>query len=94
MTEMTNKDKETKKELIKSIQSILNANKDNDYCCQYWLANMIKEKFKLYEIYDWNNNISWDCFYFIVFVKLMYFLIYKNKSMKDFTNFTNEVFQT
>tara|TARA_R100000700_G_C3133757_1_gene117956 strand:- start:370 stop:549 length:180 start_codon:yes stop_codon:yes gene_type:complete len=24
----------------------------------------------------------------------MYFLIYKNKSMKDFTNFTNEVFQT
>ena len=42
----------TKKDLIRSIKSILDANEDNDYCCQYWLADMIKEKFKLYEIYD------------------------------------------
>jgi len=56
MSEMTDKDRETKKELIKSIQSILNANKDNDYCCQYWLSDMIKQQFKLHEIHDWNNN--------------------------------------
>ena len=30
----------------------LNANKDNDYCCQYWLSDMIKQQFKLHEIYD------------------------------------------
>ena len=52
MSEMTDKDRETKKELIESIQSILNANKDNDYCCQYWLSDMIKQKFKLHEIHD------------------------------------------
>ena len=51
MSEMTDKDRETKKELIESIQSILNANKDNDYCCQYQLSDMIKEKMKQYEIH-------------------------------------------
>ena len=45
------KDIEIKKELIDSIQSILNANKDNDYCCQYQLSDMIKEKMKQYEIH-------------------------------------------
>lgn len=43
MSEMTDKDRETKKELIESIQSILNANKDNDYCCNIgyrtWLSS-------------------------------------------------------
>ena len=52
MSEMTDKDRETKKELIESIQSILDANKLNDYCCQYWLSDKIKEQFKLHEIYD------------------------------------------
>ena len=54
MSEMTDKDKEIKTALIKSIQSILDANKLNDYCCQYWLSDKIKEQFKLHEIYDWN----------------------------------------
>jgi len=49
MSEMTDKDKEIKTALIKSIQSILDANKLNDYCCQYWLSDKIKEQFKLHE---------------------------------------------
>ena len=24
----------------------------NDYCCQYWLSDKIKEQFKLHEIHD------------------------------------------
>ena len=52
MSEMTDKDKEIKTALIESIQSILNANKNNNYCCQYWLADIIKEQFKLHEIHD------------------------------------------
>tara|TARA_R100000541_G_scaffold29822_1_gene38935 strand:+ start:179 stop:340 length:162 start_codon:yes stop_codon:yes gene_type:complete len=50
MSEMTDKDREIKTALIESIQSILDSNKDNDYCCQYWLADMIKQQFKLHEI--------------------------------------------
>ena len=52
MSEMTDQDREIKTALIESIQSILNANKDNDYCCQYWLSDIIKQQFKLHEIYD------------------------------------------
>ena len=51
MNQIIQNETDTKKELIESIESILNANKDNDYCCQYWLSDMIKQQFKLYEIY-------------------------------------------
>ena len=32
-----------KVEMIESIETLIKANKDNDNCSVYWLANMIKE---------------------------------------------------
>ena len=38
----------TKDELIKNIQRIFKANKDNKYCSVYLLREAINEEFKLY----------------------------------------------
>ena len=53
MSEMTDKDIEIKKELIDSIQSILNANKDNDFVNELLhnhysneVKNMTEKEFK------------------------------------------------
>jgi hypothetical protein len=40
----------TKKEIIEEIEGILKANKDNIYCDEYQIAEMIKEVLKLYGI--------------------------------------------
>ena len=32
-----------KKEMIENIETLIKANKDNDNCSVYWLADMIKE---------------------------------------------------
>ena len=33
----------SKQEMIEGIETLIKANKDNDNCSVYWLANMIKE---------------------------------------------------
>jgi len=33
----------SKKEMIENIETLIKANKDNDNCSVYWLADMIKE---------------------------------------------------
>ena len=33
----------SKKEMIENIETLIKANKDNDNCSIYWLADMIKE---------------------------------------------------
>tara|TARA_R110002020_G_C16015938_1_gene751541 strand:- start:523 stop:648 length:126 start_codon:yes stop_codon:yes gene_type:complete len=35
-----------KKEMIEDIETLIRANKDNDDCSIYWLADMIKEIIK------------------------------------------------
>ena len=39
-----------KEELIEELEGILKANKDNTYCDEYQLADMIREAFKLYDV--------------------------------------------
>ena len=39
-----------KKELIEELEAILKANKNNIYCDEYQLADMIREALKLYEL--------------------------------------------
>ena len=41
----------TKKEIIEKLEAILKANKNNIYCDEYWLADMIKNLFKDYDVY-------------------------------------------
>jgi hypothetical protein len=36
----------SKEEMIENIEILINANKDNDNCSVYWLADMIKEVIK------------------------------------------------
>ena len=40
----------TKKEIIEELEGILKANKDNMYCDEYQLADMIREALKLHEL--------------------------------------------
>ena len=49
--EMNNKDTQVKKDLVEDIEGILTWNKDNDYCCQYQLADMITKVIKDNDIY-------------------------------------------
>ena len=44
-----------KKEMIENIETLIKANKDNDNCSIYWLADMIKEVIE--EVSD--DNKSW-----------------------------------
>ena len=39
-----------KEELIEELEGILKANKDNPHCDEYWLADMVREALKLYEV--------------------------------------------
>ena len=39
-----------KEELIEELEGILKANKDNIYCDEYQIADMIREALKLYEL--------------------------------------------
>ena len=39
-----------KEELIEELEGILQANKDNIYCDEYQLADMVREALKLYEV--------------------------------------------
>ena len=41
----------TKKEIIEELEAILKANKNNVYCDEYQLADMIKNLFKDYDVY-------------------------------------------
>ena len=43
-----------KVEMIESIETLIKANKDNDNCSVYWLADMIKEVIE--EVYDESSN--------------------------------------
>jgi hypothetical protein len=43
-----------KVEMIESIETLIKANKDNDNCSVYWLADMIKEVIE--EVSDDNNR--------------------------------------
>ena len=45
-----------KKELIEELEGILKANKDNPHCDEYWLADMIREALKLYDVLLTNLN--------------------------------------
>ena len=36
----------TREEMIEDIETLIRANKDNDNCSVYWLADMIKEVIK------------------------------------------------
>jgi len=36
----------SKEEMIEDIETLIRANKDNDDCSTYWLADMIKEVIK------------------------------------------------
>ena len=40
----------TKKEIIEELETILKANKNNIYCDEYQLADMIREALKLYDL--------------------------------------------
>ena len=40
-----------KKELIEELEGILKANKDNIYCDEYQIADMIREALKLYDVW-------------------------------------------
>ena len=39
----------SKAEMIENIETLIKANKDNDNCSVYWLADMIREVTKLEE---------------------------------------------
>ena len=39
-----------KKELIEELEGILKANKDNIYCDEYQIADMIREALKMYDV--------------------------------------------
>ncbi len=39
-----------KKEIIQELEGILKSNKDNIYCDEYQLADMIREALKLYDV--------------------------------------------
>ena len=39
-----------KEELIEELEGILKANKENIYCDEYQLADMVREAFKLYDV--------------------------------------------
>ena len=39
-----------KEELIEELEEILKANKDNPHCDEYWLADMVREALKMYEV--------------------------------------------
>ena len=39
-----------KEELIEELQNILKANEDNPHCDGYWLADMVREALKLYDV--------------------------------------------
>ena len=39
-----------KEELIEELEGILQANKDNIYCDEYQLADMVREALKLYDV--------------------------------------------
>ena len=39
-----------KEELIEELEGILKSNKDNIYCDEYQLADMIREALKLYDV--------------------------------------------
>ena len=39
-----------KEELIEELEGILKANKDNIYCDEYQIADMIREALKLYDV--------------------------------------------
>ena len=41
----------TRKEIIEELEAILKANKNNIYCDEYQLADMIKNLFKDYDVY-------------------------------------------
>ena len=40
-----------KEELIEELEGILKANKDNIYCDEYQIADMIREALKLYDVW-------------------------------------------
>ena len=40
-----------KEELIEELEGILKANKDNVYCDEYQIADMIREALKLYDVW-------------------------------------------
>jgi len=39
-----------KEDLIEELEGILKANKDNLYCDEYQIADMVREALKLYEV--------------------------------------------
>ena len=39
-----------KKELIEELEGILKSNKDNIYCDEYQIADMIREALKMYDV--------------------------------------------
>ena len=40
-----------KKELIEELEGILKSNKDNIYCDEYQIADMIREALKMYDVW-------------------------------------------
>ena len=42
--------KKIKEDLIEELEGILKANKDNLYCDEYQIADMVREALKLYEV--------------------------------------------
>ena len=42
--------KRIKEDLIEELEGILKANKDNLYCDEYQIADMVREALKLYEV--------------------------------------------
>ena len=40
-----------KEELIEELEGILKANKDNIYCDEYQIADMIREALKMYDVW-------------------------------------------
>ncbi len=66
-------EKKDKESLIDEIISICEANKDNTYCSKYQLTDMIKQTFKLYDIYDWSINNRWSIIFKLLFITMIIF---------------------
>ena len=78
MIDSANKDKsyqekKEKENLIDEIISICEANKNNTYCSKYQLRDMIKQTFKLYDIYDWSINNRWSIIFKLLFITMIIF---------------------
>ena len=48
--ENTKNKEDLKEDLIEELEGILKANKDNIYCDEYQIADMVREALKLYEV--------------------------------------------